>query len=131
MAKQKKQQRGPAGQTSGRAAVSSSPAEQAPAEKAPVTPDAVPDSTPGDAETVAFDPPLAPPAPRFGLGSYVLFNVIFDAFCLLQLLLVRVVLGEQRGLYFFFALLMVAFLIVSIYDYLYDRYVDPVPDAAE
>ena len=131
MAKAKKRERATAGQSPARTTAAPSPAEQSSAEKARVEPGAIPDTAQCDAEAIAFDPPLASPAVRFGLGSYVLLNVIFDAFCLLQLLLVRNRLGEQRGLYFFFGLLMVAFLIVSIYDYLYDRYVDPVPEASE
>lgn len=58
----------------------------------------------------------------FSIGEYVLLNAVFDAFCLLQLLLVRVFLKETRGLYFFFALLMIGFLLVSVFDYLYDRF---------
>ena len=59
-----------------------------------------------------------PGAPErlFSIGEYVLLNVVFDAFCLLQLLLVRVFLRDTRGLYFFFALLMIGFLLVTIFD---------------
>lgn len=58
-------------------------------------------------------------------------NLLFDAFCILQLVIVKVVIRETRGLYFFFGLLMLGFLVVSIFDYVYDRYIDkpePVVD---
>ncbi len=76
-------------------------------------------------DTPTLDPHLAPPSGRFGIGAYLLFNVIFAAFCVAQLLLVRWQLGEQKGLFFFFALLMAAFFVVSVFDYLYDRFIDP------
>ena len=59
----------------------------------------------------------------FSVRQYVLLNVIFDGFCVVQLILCRVlpVVRETRGLYFFFALLMVGFFAVSVFDYVYDR----------
>lgn len=57
----------------------------------------------------------------FSVREYLLLNVIFDAFCVLQLVLVRLFLRETRGLYFFFGLIMIGFLLVSIFDYFYDR----------
>lgn len=70
--------------------------------------------------------PSAPEAERRGFNlsvrQYILLNVIFDAFLVFQLLLVRVFIQQTRGLYFFFALLMLGFLVVSVFDYLYDRF---------
>jgi hypothetical protein len=57
----------------------------------------------------------------FSVKQYVLLNVVFDAFCILQLVLCRVFIRETRGLYFFFGLLMIGFLLVSVFDYVYDR----------
>jgi hypothetical protein len=62
------------------------------------------------------------------LKGYVLLNLMFDAFCILQLLFIRFTLHETRGLYFFFGLLMVGFLVVSVYDYVYDRLVPAIPE---
>ena len=61
------------------------------------------------------------PDGRVTLKGYVVLNVLFDAFCLLQLLFIRLSLNETRGLYFFFGLLMFGFLVASIYDFAYDR----------
>ncbi|MCX7019173.1 MAG: hypothetical protein WCK47_05440 [bacterium] len=61
------------------------------------------------------------PSRRFSFREYLLLNVIFDVFCLVQLVLVAVILRESRGLYFFFGLLMVGFALVSVFDGLYDR----------
>ena len=90
------------------------PAAAAPAAKRP---------KPAVETAVEASAPVVELAPerRFSIREYVLLNVIFDAFCLLQLLLVRVFLSETRGLYFFFALLMIGFLLVSVFDYFYDR----------
>lgn len=67
--------------------------------------------------------PEAVDAPRrlFSVAEYLLLNVVFDLFCIVQLVIVRVVLRETRGLYFFFALLMLGFFAVSVFDYIYDR----------
>ncbi|MBX7245731.1 MAG: hypothetical protein K1X53_09530 [Candidatus Sumerlaeaceae bacterium] len=59
----------------------------------------------------------------FSVKEYVILNLVWDAFCILMLVLVAVVLKETRGLIFFFALLMAGFLFVSIFDYAYDRVV--------
>ncbi len=58
---------------------------------------------------------------RMALRDYVLMNVYFDVFCLVQLILVRLFLRETRGMYFFFGMLMIGFLLVSIFDYLYEK----------
>lgn len=55
------------------------------------------------------------------LMTYVILNLIFWAYCAVQLLVLKWLLREIAGLYFFFAILAAAFTIVSIYDYLYDR----------
>ena len=67
----------------------------------------------------------------FSIKQYLVMNLVFDAFCILQLIIVKIVIRETRGLYFFFGLLMLGFLVVSIFDYVYDRYIDkpePVAD---
>lgn len=53
--------------------------------------------------------------------DYILLNVIFDVFCLVQLVLARLFIRETRGLYFFFAMLMIGFFLVSMFDYLYEH----------
>lgn len=53
--------------------------------------------------------------------DYVLLNVIFDVFCVVQLVLARLFIRETRGLYFFFAMLIIGFFLVSMFDYLYER----------
>lgn len=58
---------------------------------------------------------------RLSLRSYLLMNGVFIAFCILQLLFIRITLNEVKGLYFFFGLLIVGFAVVSVYDYIYDR----------
>jgi hypothetical protein len=70
---------------------------------------------------------LLPDGKVTGKG-YVVMNVLFDVFCILQLLFIRFTLNETRGLYFFFGLLMIGFLVVSIYDYAYDRLVPGTPE---
>jgi hypothetical protein len=76
--------------------------------------------------------PAEPANPElFSLKQYLLMNVIFDVFCILQLVIVKLVIHETRGLYFFFGLLMLGFLAVSIFDYVYDRYIDKPEPAAE
>ena len=68
------------------------------------------------------------PGGKLTLKGYVILNVLFDAFCVFQLLFIRFTLHETRGLYFFFGLLMIGFLVVSIYDYVYDRLVPATPE---
>jgi len=53
--------------------------------------------------------------------EYLLLNLIFDAFCIVQLVLARLFIRETRGLYFFFAMLIIGFFLVSMFDYLYER----------
>ncbi|PKO19806.1 hypothetical protein CVU37_02105 [candidate division BRC1 bacterium HGW-BRC1-1] len=61
---------------------------------------------------------------RFGAAFYLTANLIFMAFCALQLMLVKAVIGETQGLYFFFGVLVIGFLLVSVFDYAYDRFID-------
>jgi hypothetical protein len=65
----------------------------------------------------------------FSVGEYALLNVLFDTFLVIQLILVYVFVHETRGLFFFFGLLMVGFLLVSVFDYFYDRRVSPAGEA--
>jgi hypothetical protein len=62
---------------------------------------------------------------RFSIAQYAIMNAVFAAFLLIQLVLVQVFVRETRGLYFFFGLLMAGFVLVSVFDYLYDRYLAP------
>lgn len=62
------------------------------------------------------------PSRRCTIMEYIIMNVIFDGFILAQAALVMSFMRETRGLYFFFGLLMVAFFVVSVFDYVYDRY---------
>lgn len=80
------------------------------AEEAQVQPSAEPVAVP-----VARTPGL------LHVRHYVLLNIVFDAFCLLQLIIARIVIRDTRGMYFFFALLMIGFLLVSVFDFAYDR----------
>lgn len=73
-------------------------------------------------------PSLFHPDGKLTVKGYVLLNLIFDAFCIFQLLFIRFTMHETRGLYFFFGLLMVGFFVVSIYDYVYDRLVPAQPE---
>lgn len=70
------------------------------------------------------DQPAAQPH-RFTIAQYAVMNALFAAFLVIQLVLVQVFVRETRGLYFFFGLLMAGFLLVSVFDYLYDRYLAP------
>jgi hypothetical protein len=82
---------------------------------------------PADVQPVIFRPApqgeqRGPARPRlFTVREYLFLNLLFDAFCIAQLVLARALIRETRGLYFFFGLLMVGFLVVSIFDYVYDR----------
>lgn len=58
-----------------------------------------------------------------GFTDYVLLNVLFDVFCLLQLGLISVMMDHVPGLVFFFIFIMVGFLLVSVFDYVASRQV--------
>jgi len=57
----------------------------------------------------------------FPVRGYVWLNLIFWAFCAVEVLIVRLWLKDIQGVVFFFGLLAAGFTIVSIYDCLYDR----------
>jgi len=59
--------------------------------------------------------------PVFPVRGYVLLNLIFWAFCALEIFVIRLWLKDVQGVIFFFALLALGFVIVSIYDAIYDR----------
>ena len=59
--------------------------------------------------------------PPFPVRGYVWLNLLFWAFCLVEVLVIRWWLKDIQGVIFFFALLAVGFTLVSIYDALYDR----------
>jgi len=72
--------------------------------------------------------PHQPPAaessqeePLFPVRGYVILNVVFWAFCIVEILIIRWWLRDIQGVIFFFALLAIGFTLVSIYDALYDR----------
>jgi hypothetical protein len=58
---------------------------------------------------------------RFPFSGYVIINLIFWAYCLIQFLVVKWLIGDITGLIFFFVVLAVGFTLISIYDALYDR----------
>ena len=58
---------------------------------------------------------------RLSFTGYVLLNLIFWAYCALQLLALQMMLRDVPGLVTFFIILAVAFTVVSLYDYVYDR----------
>jgi hypothetical protein len=80
------------------------------------------------ARTQSFWSSLLLPDGKVTGRGYVVMNVLFDVFCILQLFFIRFTLHETRGLYFFFGLLMLGFFVVSIYDYAYDRLVPSTPE---
>lgn len=55
------------------------------------------------------------------IRDYLVMNLIFDAFCVVQLIIVSLLLRDFAGLYFFFGFLMCAFLIVSVFDYFSEK----------
>lgn len=58
---------------------------------------------------------------RLELKDYVMLNVIFGVFCIVQLIIVRVLLQDFAGLYFFFGFIMCAFFVASIFDFLAEK----------
>src|SRR5690606_22696936 len=58
---------------------------------------------------------------RLELRDYVNMNLIFAGFCIVQLVIVRMLLRDFAGLYFFFGFLICAFLIASIFDYFSEK----------
>lgn len=87
------------------------------------------------AEPVPTKPDDAlPPAPPeddapFALRDYVIVNALFLGFLLVVFLLMRGLYPDAGGLGFFFIVLAVGFVAVSVYDFLFDRlYVPPKDD---
>lgn len=65
-------------------------------------------------------PQLEPPE-RFSITDYLIVNGLFLGFLVVMYLLVRVLFRDSGGLLFFFVVLGLGFIAVSIYDYLFDR----------
>ncbi len=59
--------------------------------------------------------------PLFPLKGYLILNVIFWGYCLVQLVVLRWLFRDVVGLIFFFVVLGAGFTLVSVYDYAYDR----------
>jgi hypothetical protein len=81
-------------------------------------------AVPPPAESGSEAPSPAPSAQTdavFSARQYLLMNAAFALFCILQLVVVRLALGESQGLYFFFGLLIAGFAAISVFDYVYDR----------
>jgi hypothetical protein len=74
-----------------------------------------------------------PPAPAeddrpFRLLDYIVVDALFLGFLAVLYLLMRVLFPDAAGLYFFFIVLGVGFVSVSIYDFLFDRLSVPPSD---
>ncbi|MBN1901939.1 hypothetical protein JW926_11510 [Candidatus Sumerlaeota bacterium] len=63
------------------------------------------------------------PEPLFPLKGYLILNLIFWAYCILQLAILSWLFKDIVGLVFFFVVLGAGFTIVSAYDCIYDRIV--------
>lgn len=57
----------------------------------------------------------------FTVKDYLIVNAIFMFFCALQLLFIKIFVKDLAGVLFFFAVLIVGFMIVSVFDYVCDR----------
>ncbi len=55
------------------------------------------------------------------LRHYAIINVAFLVFCIIQLIIVYFTLPDSQGVFFFFALLVFAFFLVSFTEYLFER----------
>lgn len=73
--------------------------------------------TASPALTTASEPKQTPEAYSLKLKHYLLMNVGFIVFCAIQLIIVTSTLPDSQGVFFFFALLAVAFFVVSFTDY--------------
>ena len=62
---------------------------------------------------------------RFTVKGYVIINLIFWAYCLIQFFVVKWLMDDVTGLIFFFVVLAIGFTVVSIYDGLYERFSRP------
>ncbi len=58
---------------------------------------------------------------RLGFNDYLMLNLVFFAFCIIQLIIVRLLLPDFAGLYFFFGFLMCAFSVASVFDFLCEK----------
>lgn len=58
---------------------------------------------------------------HFPLKGYLILNLIFWTYCILQLVVLSWLFKDVVGLIFFFVVLGVGFTLVSFYDYIYDR----------
>lgn len=58
---------------------------------------------------------------KLELKDYVFLNLIFYAFCIVQLIIVRLLLRDFAGLYFFFGFIMCAFLVASVFDFVAEK----------
>lgn len=61
------------------------------------------------------------PEPLFPLKGYLILNIVFWAYCILQLVVMTWLFKDVVGLIFFFIVLGIGFSVVSAYDYIYDR----------
>ena len=57
---------------------------------------------------------------RLAFKDYLIVNAIFIAFCTLQLLFIKWFVKDLSGVLFFFAVLIIGFVVVSAFDYLFD-----------
>ena len=61
------------------------------------------------------------PVKPFPVGGYLILNAVFWAFCILEIIVVRIWLKDIQGVIFFFILLAIGFSAVSVYDWACDR----------
>ncbi len=54
--------------------------------------------------------------------NIILANIIFWIFCIIQLMIIWIIVGEGAGLIYFFAFLCIAFSFVSVFDLIFDKY---------
>lgn len=65
---------------------------------------------------------LTPTSPdRLVLKDYLALNLVFGAFCFVQLMIVRLLLRDFAGLYFFFGFIICAFMVASVFDYMAEK----------
>lgn len=70
-------------------------------------------------------------SPKLSAGQYVVLNAVFIAFCIVQLLIVKLFIHDTRGMYFFFGLLIAGMALVSVFDFLFDRMNKPPAETPE
>lgn len=64
----------------------------------------------------------AKPDSRFTFGEYLILNLVFWVFCLLQYVVVFLVTDEDLGLKFFFFALASGFTLVSVFSWCFDMF---------